>query len=97
MAAYARTPASLWHPHPTSMLLLDWGEVHVWRAGLQQPAEEVARLGRLLAPDEQARVSRFHFRRDRERFAVARGTLRSVLSLYLTDSHKITLDRLRQL
>ncbi len=58
-------------------------EVHIWRARLQPFAEEIKRLGQLLTPDEQARARRFHFRKDREHFIVARGILRSILARYL--------------
>jgi 4'-phosphopantetheinyl transferase len=36
-----------------------------------------------LAPDEQTRAERFYFQKDRERFIVARGLLRVILSRYL--------------
>ncbi|HEV2150490.1 MAG TPA: 4'-phosphopantetheinyl transferase superfamily protein [Longimicrobiaceae bacterium] len=59
------------------------GEVHVWSAPLDPPGEAVRRYGALLAPDERARAGRFHFERDRRRFTVARGVLRSMLGRYL--------------
>jgi 4'-phosphopantetheinyl transferase len=58
-------------------------EVHVWRAILDLEAPRVRSLQRTLAPDEQARAERFYFRKDRERFIVARGRLRVILSRYL--------------
>jgi 4'-phosphopantetheinyl transferase len=58
-------------------------EVHVWRALLDAPAERVRRLLEVLAPDERERAARFHFERDRRRFAVARGLLRTILGSYL--------------
>ena len=58
-------------------------EVHVWRAILDLEAPRVRSLQRTLAPDEQARAERFYFRKDRERFIVARGLLRVILSRYL--------------
>jgi 4'-phosphopantetheinyl transferase len=50
---------------------------------LDQPLGVVARLRRLLAPDEQLRADRFHFEIDRQRFSVARGGLRTILSRYV--------------
>jgi 4'-phosphopantetheinyl transferase len=57
--------------------------VHVWRVALDQsPSQAEALLG-ILAPDEQRRAERFHFRKDRRRFVVARGVLRIILGRYL--------------
>lgn len=64
-------------------LRLEKDEVHIWRASLQPPPDEKERLGRLLAPDEQSRARRFHFRKDRDHFIVARGILRSIIGRYL--------------
>ena len=58
-------------------------ELHVWRAVLDQPQTVAQRWHDQLAPNEQARAKRFHFERDRRRFIVARGVLRSILATYL--------------
>jgi 4'-phosphopantetheinyl transferase len=55
----------------------------VWSAALDQPAEVVQRLHGLLAADERSRADRFHFDRDRRRFIVGRGVLRSLLGSYV--------------
>ena len=65
-------------------------EVCVWSAALDQPAEVVQRLYGLLAADERSQANRFHFDRDRRRFIVGRGVLRSILGGYL----RIAPDRL---
>ncbi len=57
--------------------------MHVWLVELDQPEPEVQRLRRLLSADERARADRFHFERDRRRFTVTRGALRTVLAEYL--------------
>jgi 4'-phosphopantetheinyl transferase len=75
------SPAS-WQP-PPERLLLGSDEVHIWRAGLEQPASVVAEFRRLLAVDERQRADRFHFKRDRDHFIVARGLLRTLLGRYL--------------
>jgi medium-chain acyl-[acyl-carrier-protein] hydrolase len=59
------------------------GEVHVWRAALEQPADRLEVLRRTLAPDERQRAERFHFERDRRHFVAARGLLRTILGRYL--------------
>ena len=61
--------------------------VHVWSVDLDVPPERLAALESSLAEPERERAARFHFRRDRERFAAARGSLlnprRSSMSLFL--------------
>jgi 4'-phosphopantetheinyl transferase len=71
-----------WQPS-TAALPLPPGTVHIWQAALDQPAPVVAQLEQLLADDERVRAARFHFERDRRRFIVARGVLRSLLARYI--------------
>jgi 4'-phosphopantetheinyl transferase len=71
-----------WFPAP-ERLSLGSGEVHVWRADLNQEPSRVRNFSDCLAPDERQRADRFHFRRDREHFIVGRGVLRSILGRYL--------------
>ena len=73
----------LWSPAPRDLIIAD-DEVHVWRAGLDLPLSQVQRLGGILTDDELDRANRFSFAIDRQRFIAARGTLRSILSRYLT-------------
>lgn len=71
---------------PSASLDLPAGEVHVWRAGLDQPTATVRRLAYTLSDDERSRAERLRFERDRTRFVVGRGTLRMILSRYLGSS-----------
>lgn len=73
---------NIWRAPPEN-LALHAAEVHVWRAPLARPASRVESLSLLLAPDELGRAARFHFRRDRDNFIAARGTLRLILARYL--------------
>ncbi len=67
--------------------------IHVWRADLELPVNQVAPLFEILSTDEQERASRFHFEKDKNHFIVARATLRKILSGYLTVSpHEIRFD-----
>ena len=75
--------ASPYWPLPPAPLTLGSEEVHVWRAPLDATASQIEKLLETLAPDEQRRAERYHFRRDREHFIVARGVLREILSRYL--------------
>lgn len=56
--------------------------IHVWWTPVNLPADEVRRLQCLLSADELERAARFCFPRDRQRFTVARGVLRSLLGHY---------------
>lgn len=68
---------------PPADLVLPSGEIHVWRASLDEPAWRLGRLARTLSADERDRAKRFRFNRDRRRFIASHGILRVVLSRYL--------------
>jgi 4'-phosphopantetheinyl transferase len=70
-----------WVQSPANLILLS-NDVHVWRAALEQPAEQVQKLVQILSEDERLRAERFYFERDRKRFIVGRGLLRIILSRY---------------
>jgi len=57
-------------------------EVHVWWFSLDQPASVRTDLERCLSDDERARMQRLVFVRHRQRFGVARGSLRHLLGAY---------------
>ena len=59
-------------------------DVHVWTASLDS-VRSPGRPADLLSPDELAKAGRFRAERDRRRFIVCRGVLRSLLSRYLGD------------
>lgn len=59
------------------------GEVHVWRACLKQPADQVNLLAQTLSQDEMDRAARFRFDRDQRRYILSRGVLRAILGWYL--------------
>jgi 4'-phosphopantetheinyl transferase len=73
----------LWSPAPKDLTLAD-NEVHVWRTQLELPSSHMQRLRGFLTDDEVERANRFFFEIDRQRFIAARGTLRSILSRYIT-------------
>ena len=73
-----------WFPPPLD-LTLENDEVHVWQADLGLGLDDLDRLQLLLAPDERHRAAKFHFERDRNRYAAARGLLRLILSTYLRE------------
>ena len=58
-------------------------EVHSWCASLDVPPETSAGLYVTLTSDERNRSARLRFERDRRRFVVAHGVLRTLLGRYL--------------
>ena len=72
----------LWSPAPKDLILADY-EVHVWRAQIELSSPQVQRLSGILTDDELDRAKRFFFDIDRQRFIMARATLRSILSRYI--------------
>jgi 4'-phosphopantetheinyl transferase len=68
-----------WAPGP-SRPRLDRGALHVWRADLAPPGNE---LQSLLSADEQERGERFRHSRDGQLWMCSRGVLRALLGRYL--------------
>ena len=58
-------------------------EVHLWLARLDASALQDDALGKHLSLEERNKAERFKFDRDRIRYIVAHGFLRSILSSYL--------------
>jgi 4'-phosphopantetheinyl transferase len=61
---------------------LELAEIHLWEFPLAVSDPVRATLQAWLSEEERARASRFHFEADARRFAVARGSLRSILGAY---------------
>lgn len=75
---------------PPAELGLAEDEVHVWRVGLERPFDPFLPL---LSVAERERAARFHFARDRQRYVVGRGVVRTVLGRYLgADPAALVLD-----
>lgn len=71
---------SVWLPEP-AQIRASHDEVHVWRVSLDET--HATKLQSLLDEDERQRAARFRFNEHRNRFVIARGALRSILSRYL--------------
>jgi len=71
-----------WQIQKTGLNLSN-NEVHLWHAKLDQSYEWIKKLTHVLSSEEKKRAERFHFDKDRKRFIVTHGVLRTILSLYL--------------
>lgn len=68
---------------PPDDLAADHDRVDLWRVALDRPTALVDRLFATLDADERGRAARFAFARDRRRFVVTRGALRTILARHL--------------
>ena len=71
-----------WIPPPESAVLVA-NEVHVWKVPLHASPPRLAALRDALSPEEHSRSHTYRFQEDRQRFVVARGSLRTILARYL--------------
>ena len=81
-APASNTPQVYWTPAPAKTVVEN-GKVHLWRVSCKSVQEYCGSLEPLLSSDEVTRANHFRFSKDRERFIVARGMLRIILSRYL--------------
>lgn len=77
-----QVPTAAWSAPPEAPAL-EADAVHVWRTSLAASAGTIQRLEATLTADEVARARRFYLPKDRDRFIVGRGLLRSILGRYL--------------
>lgn len=63
-------------------LVLEQGDVHVWRAQLDLSPAELARLRQILTAEELSQAERFRFAVHRDRFVAGRAVLREILGRY---------------
>jgi 4'-phosphopantetheinyl transferase len=62
---------------------LDNDRVHLWRVNLQVAPEQITKFTEILSEDEKLRANSFKFVEHKNRFIVARGYLREIISYYL--------------
>jgi 4'-phosphopantetheinyl transferase len=58
-------------------------DIHIWEIDLQQPAQQIQNLSQYLNDREHHRAAKFINPLHRDRWTVARGALRQILSQYL--------------
>ena len=71
-----------WGSPPTD-LALHTEEVHVWRIELDTLQSAVGEFHGLLSSDERERARAFHKAKDRNRYVIVRGTMRTILARYV--------------
>jgi len=72
-----------WATPPPGALVLEAGQVDIWRAPLIAGAQELTDLWGLLSSEERTRAGRLRAAPHRRGFVVARGTLRRILARYV--------------
>ena len=69
-------------------------DVHLWQVDLDAAPDEVQALAATLEPEERFRAEAFRLCRDRHRFVVAHGALRTILGRYAgVDACRLRLER----
>jgi 4'-phosphopantetheinyl transferase len=79
-------PSALAWPTATVPKKIYPAEIHLWAWGLDGPDPDPGALTASLDDEELERFRRFHFDRDRLRFAAAHANLRKILGAYLDRS-----------
>jgi len=77
------SPGDRWRHAPNGPPQLTHGEVHVWRVDLNGNVRAFPALLQTLAPHELAKASPLRLERDRERYLLAHGAVRSIVARYL--------------
>lgn len=72
----------IWKKPPLELKLLG-NELHLWIAQIDLPYENVLGMVDYLSSDEVLRAKSYAFSKDRERFIICRGILRTLLGKYL--------------
>ena len=67
-------------------MVIERNQVHVWEVSLAKSLGQGNRFFEILNDAENERAARFYFRKDRDRFVIARASLRLILSRYLNES-----------
>jgi len=67
-------------------LLLPENEIHIWKIPLVQSIHTIETFEGALSQDEHSRSARYHFEKDKQKFIIARGSLRMILGQYLNIS-----------
>ena len=78
-------------------LVLTGDAPHVWYVQLDRCLSQVDDYRAILSDEERSRALKFHFQRDRERYVIAHGVLRYLLSSYVErDPRDLPISRLAQ-
>lgn len=75
-------PSTSWPPGPKDPFL-NRHEIHLWKALLPKTNEILDKLKENLSEEELSRLDRYRFNADKERYILARGGIKDLLSRYL--------------
>jgi 4'-phosphopantetheinyl transferase len=70
------------HPSDATVVPLHEGWVHLWTGCIDDYRADLTRYEAMLSADERARMLRFMFVEHQQHYAITRGLLRQILSLY---------------
>jgi 4'-phosphopantetheinyl transferase len=68
---------------PTGDFSLSKKDIHLWRADLSLPDRSIQQFNQILSNDEKMKAERFHFEKDRKKFIIGVGILRTILGCYI--------------
>jgi 4'-phosphopantetheinyl transferase len=68
---------------PNKQTQINKGAVHIWRATLDLSSRDIRFFDENLSIDERIKAGHFRFDRDRNRYIVSFGILKSILGLYI--------------
>lgn len=72
----------LWRTPPNA-LLIETGQVHVWRVDLANLGQNLSRSEKLLSEDESIKAKKFYLNADRIKYICTRAAVREILGEYL--------------
>lgn len=69
--------------HRSQCAKLGSDDIHIWCTSLDQSVPQIEKLSQKLSQREHKRAEQFHFAKDRQRFVISHGILRTLLGYYL--------------
>jgi 4'-phosphopantetheinyl transferase len=78
---------------PSMPVVLGNNEAHIWHVDIKKTAHDLEYYRGLLSDEEREQENRYHFERDRMRYAITHGVLRLLIGVYLNIApHKVSFN-----